>query len=239
MKKIEPLQLQRLIDGRLADREISEIVQHAQENPGLWQQIGSAFVEDRVFRTAIGQFGEETGGIVNPVELAKKSDPPATQASPAKTGSVLAIAASLMAALTAGLIAGWYLERAQTGLPVAGTNPETPEVEQLADRGSSPGNLTPMPEMNQVADVEPDYHLQLRNADGSEMLSSEVPLYTLSNAKRIGYSLDQNRLPDEAFSIAIDSGYGLNQQMHYISGVLSDGRQFIVPVRTIHLSQGQ
>ncbi|MEM7453587.1 MAG: hypothetical protein AAF456_04450 [Planctomycetota bacterium] len=239
MKRLEQLHLQRLIDGRLDDREISEIVRDAQDHPELWQQIGSAFVEDRVFRTAIGLFGEEPLQNSSPVELAKKSDPPAAQTNRLRAGSALAIAASLLVALTAGLVAGWYMNRGTNETRLAAPSPENRADEMLADNSPDNDQLTATPQMNQVVDVQPDYHLQLQNADGNEMLTSEVPLYTFNNAKRIGYTFDQNNLPDEAYSIAVNSGYGLDERIDYMSGVLSDGRRFIVPIRTLKLSHGQ
>lgn len=238
MKTIEPLQLQRLIDGRLADREISDIVRDAQQHPQMWQQIGSAFVEDRVFRTAIGQFAEEPAPPSREVGLAKKSDPPAATAPFSGKLRGLVMAALLLIALTAGLIGGWYFSSMQGAVRLADVPADDSPRLSAADNGLTPDESAQQPEMNPV-NYEPDYHLQLQNADGSEMLDSEVPLYTLGNARRIGYSLDQNRVPDELVSRAIDSGYDLDQSLHYISGTLSDGRRFIVPVRTVHLSSGQ
>ena len=91
-----------------------------------------------------------------------------------------------------------------------------------------------------LVDYRPDYHLELQDANGNPYFGSEVPLYSAANAQRAGIRLDQpSQIPSEFVDRVNRNGYGIRQNLNYISGRLNDGRQFVVPVRTINLSPGQ
>ncbi len=264
---IDPLLLQRLIDGQLNSASISELVDRAEQNPGLWRDIGSSFIEDRIFRDAFCDYADEpdsktaqpeTG--ITPALLSADTDQPTgsrdTVDSNRRNRSGAGwpvLAATMLIALTGGLLGGRYwqsqsgsslgeVSHAGTGHSQTSDGSVQPEVDSDLDQepatGTADENYSPeQPGFTLVNN--PDYRLDLVDASGQPMLGGEVPLYTVQNARQMNYRVDDNQIPDQLLARAADRGYQCDQQIHYVSGTLADGREFIVPIRTLNISSGR
>ena len=233
MQSFDPIYLQRLVDGELDRPGTRKLLEMAEANPHLWREMASSFVENQLWRHDFQQMHRDDS--TNGFKPATKHE--GQSHSSLKIPYWFSLAAGVLLALTAGLLIG----RNSGGLtddghsPVANKSPVSPDG-QLADL-QPPNEATTK---QTLVDYRPDYHLELQDANGNPYFGSEVPLYSASNAQRAGIRLDQpSQIPSEFVDRVKRNGYGIQQNLNYISGRLNDGRQFVVPVRTINLSAGQ
>lgn len=228
MQSFDALKLQRLVDGELERAETRELLKLAEENPLLWRDMASAFVENQIWQS---EFGRDA--LDNPVGLKRREESNngnSTKAFP----FWLSMAAGMMVALTAGWIIGQGGVFSGSDNTIAATN--QPSNQGLVTADQTPSIDTP--ERTLVS--YPDYHLSLEDQNGNRYLDSEIPLYNISNANRAGIRFDQpTDIPSDFLERVQRTGYGVNENIQFISGQLNDGRQFYVPVRTINLSPGQ
>ena len=229
----DPSQLQRLIDGELSAVEIRKLFETAEQHPSQWRTIASEFAEDQLFRRQFETMIDDVDSKpVKPVAPVKETS---SQAMPLV--GKLALAASLAVAGLVGYLVG-------SDGPIA--TPENPASKNMIannDPNDSPA-VTP------VTDLQPEYRMELLTPEGESM--NEVDLYRYDDLHRLvenrggdvgkGVSL-RDVLPKSAFSQEarrrlIESGYDVNESTNFFSGRLQDGRQFVVPVRSIRFDQG-
>ena len=209
MKQIDPLQLQRLVDGELNAQQVQHVLTEAQSSPEQWQEIAVGFVESQLWNRAFlnqsngvsvptGVGGKTDSGIDpidSPVQVA--SDVPVVAKhstekkvdlnSPRATSfSWLVLAASLFAAAAIGFMLSQIQHRnlpensiAQVVPPA--TNPLVPKSNDLiAVNAKSPGSQD-QPQITQA-----DYHLEVPPENLGELGSAgtvpPVPLIAVSNA---------------------------------------------------------
>jgi len=129
--------------------------------------------------------------------------------------------------------------------PMATVDDPTPTNNLIADNdsaGSSERLLTPV-------DLQPEYRMELLTPDG-ESIDGEVDLYRYNDLNQLVRRDGDDRkvtlsdfMPPSGFSAEArqrlsQSGYEINESTNYMSGRLQDGRQFVVPVRSIRFDQG-
>ena len=228
--KIDPEQLQRLIDNELSAVEIRELYSTARQHPSQWQTIACAFAEDQLFSREFETLAEPIDP--KPVKpIVSKTE----KASPNSMSLVnkLAIAASLT---VAGLMG--YMIGSDGPMP-----DESPRTNMIASNDStSPSPVTSV-------DLQPEYRMELLTPDG-EAVGGEVDLYRFDDLHRLVSDGNGDRkvtlndiLPPSGFSQEDRhrlnrSGYEINESTNFVSGRLQDGRQFVVPVRSIRFDQG-
>ena len=224
---MEPIQLQRLVDGELSFEETQRILQFAESNPDFWRLIASSFVENQVWQS---KFCDQH-------ELAHDSDQRSKHSQAAGGHSRhpsmgwLALAASLLLAVSIIFL-------------LTGPGP--------ADHGAVPALLAgnqSEPIRNAVVDSDPQlddlnqrpavYHrVQVEDPTGHQYVNSDVPLYSVDPSELQKF-VSKDYLPEDVRQRAADSGYGLQQNIRFLSGRLNDGRRFVIPVRKYSFFQGQ
>lgn len=234
---IDPDELQRLIDGELPANEVRSLLEKAEQDPSQWRTIGCAFVEDQLFQK---QFESLTKDIdpkmLEPVKTTPTKSVPKEITRSGSFGLVqkLAIAASFA---VAGLVG--YLMGSDGRLQ---TSDQTANSTMIASDDSANRTLTPV-------DLQPEYRMELLTSDG-EAIDGEVDLYRYNDLHRLVGNNSSDRsvtlkdvLPPSGFTPEARkrlsrSGYDVNESTDYMSGRLQDGRQFVVPVRSIRFDQG-
>jgi hypothetical protein len=256
MKSIDPLLLQRLVDGELDPPQIQQILADATTAPEQWQEIAVGFVENQTWDRAFQSF--ESGNSTLPTAAdavaadERVADEDAIRQTKPSSGSIhrrsrpswLVLAASLLAAATIGYMVNHIQNR---DLPSSNLAKETLEPSEPLLASKIPDSQTPNPQMT-PAMLQPDYHLEvpqdneyLRDVMAAGPVAP-VPLYRIGNAEQLKL-LNQQRapakLPPEILQDLAGSGYQMQQDIDFISGRLDDGRSFVVPVRTIRFVPGQ
>lgn len=232
---IDPLNLQRMIDGELDRQQIQAMLKSADDQPESWREIAIAFVEDQIWKQ---EFQSGDSGRFN--KVAMKSDvltdrDESNHRTLALLGRWGALAACLLVAVGIGYWSGLEQTNNRSGdnsttiadaVPILTTN----QIASSVDTATSG--------LNQVS-YRPDYHMQLNDPNGKSLLNSEIPLYEYEHAKKIGYDMRTEAIPSDLQQELLNRGYQLNQDLNYVSGRLEDGREFVVPIRTINMVPGQ
>jgi len=241
--KIDSQQLQRLVDGELSTDEIRTMLTVADLNPEHWRDIACAFTEDQIFAK---QFESLTAHIdPKPVAPAKPTNAIVRETKPASQSMPLvkrwAIAASLAVAGIVGYMVG-------SDGPMA-----TPEglvsTDMIAKNNSDSEPQIARTAPSTPVDLQPEYSIELLTPDG-ESVDGEVDLYQYNDLYQFVESGGEDRkvtlsdfMPASGFTAEArqrlsQSGYEINESTNYMSGRLQDGRQFVVPVRSIRFDQG-
>ncbi len=243
MKTIDPLQLQRLVDGELSVEQTQRLLHEANESPDQWREIAVGFVENQTWNHAF-QLPEldlvpvVASQPINEISNAK----PTTSRHAGSNLSWLVMAASLVAAAAIGYMFSEIQSRNLPG-PIAVSETLAPRpllanlpTEQLHDDAH--------PQMTQA-----DYHLELPAEQLGELGSAgplkPVPLYAVDNPEQLRRLNELSRwqstpaVSDEVLRQLVGSGYQMKQDVDYVSGQLEDGRSFVVPIRTIRFAAGQ
>ncbi len=256
MKSIDPLLLQRLVDGELDSPQIQQILTEATAAPEQWQEIAVGFVENQAWGRAFESVESEIStrhAAPAPVAADERvSDKDTIRKSKMAPNSIqrrsmpswLILAASLLAAATIGYMANQIQNR---NLPSSKLAKETLEPTEPLLAKVHPDSQTGIPQMT-PAMLEPDYHLEvpqdneyLRDVMAAGPVAP-VPLYRIGNAEQLKQFNQQRspaKLPPEILQDLAGSGYQMQQDLNFISGRLDDGRSFVVPVRTIRFVPGQ
>ena len=252
MKPIDPLQLQRLVDGELDDKQVQRILIDAKAEPDHWRDIAVGFVESQTWSRAFMDEGAEnvdpvfasinSAGSMKPADSIESVSSKPTDSHHSSSFSWLVMAASLLAAATIGYMVNQIQNRNLPTVPIADNDNQAITEPLIAD--NSVNNV--QPKMT-PADYRPaDYHLEVPEEHLGDLVSAgpvpPVPLYTVNNAEQLNQFSQQRTppaLPPEVLEQLSGSGYQMEQAVSFISGRLDDGRSFVVPVRTIEFVPGQ
>ncbi len=233
MQKFEPKQLQRLVDGELDRTAVQSMLKTADANPQHWRELAVGFIEDQMF--------QQEFNTIEQLESAQRSEAAPVNAPPQQQPFVLnrwiAIAAGILLGLTVGYVVSIVNGPRDNDVQANSVSPDdqgSPDLDgMLADK-------TPGIDSNPVVSYRPDYHMNLQSPAGDEMLSSEVPLYNEAKARELGYEMNRPvEISGDMARWMKQSGYEMEQKIDYISGKLDDGRQFVIPIRTIRMHAGQ
>ncbi len=215
--QVDEIRLQRLVDGALDDDERREFLVGLDSAPELWREVALAFVEDQILRSELCA----TRSSQDVADTARRG----TRISPVPAALiVLAIAASLLAMLGVGFRWGqWQVDSPMPpGMPpivnASETDRKTEDVP--ITRGESPAPESP-------------YRLVLARQDGETV---ELPVYERAQVAEMSWgSTDTSRLQRLNETLG-QRGYRADMRTEYLSGRLDDGRQIVVPWRTVSLS---
>jgi hypothetical protein len=244
-------QLQRLVDGELDTESIRSIIAMAEGHPNRWRSIACAFVEDQMFSRQFEQLANDRFEEAVALPSVKSASLPDGSGNSVDIESrnfrqplVVRQLAFVASVAVAGLIG--YLLAGQSNAPSTDINSPGSGVEIANSNPSEPvqRQLTP-------ANLEPEYRMELLTPDG-ESINGEVDLYRYDDLRNFvdadgpipaGRQVLNNVMPESGISdedrIRLGrSGYEINESTKYVSGRLQDGRQFVVPVRSIRFDRG-
>ncbi len=212
MNPIDPLQLQRLVDGELDNAETQELLRQAEQMPEQWQEIATGFVENQIWNRAFqanpksaptsdskfdsnlqAAFESETDSQhdLNP-ELAVNQN--STHGSNQSNFSWWVMAASILAAVSIGYMASQIQNGSVSSVdPVSSgglaANSNSPDVRNLQSNGPRNGLVNPAQSKITPAKLDAPYHLEVpENSEQFGKLpggSTTVPLFTISNQAQL------------------------------------------------------
>jgi hypothetical protein len=217
---IEPLQLQRLVDGELSSTERLEMLHKLDASPAAWRQVALAMLEEQDF---VKQFGSrshppvrEHQPIVHAVNQPFISE--VQSSTPTPTGKrripsiwVPALAASVL------MLFGFSAGRFWNG----GVSPTGEGRDIAANR--------PSMDMDTYEKSLPYADLRVPASD------RDIPIY---NANEIDptYVLARQAKEVELINNRLrQSGYEIDMRQQYMTGQLRDGRQVVVPIQQVGL----
>ncbi len=184
--------------------------------PELWREVALAFVEEQVLRAELGaprRLQDAADAVV------VKPSSPAT-VSPA---IVLAIAVSLLVVFGVGFRWGqWQAE------PLTPSNP--PRIATSGDGNREAVDVEPP--RGESLDPAPAYRLMLAHQGGEAV---ELPVYERSQIGDLPWDLADMGRFKQFNETLVQRGYRADMQTEYLSGRLEDGRQIVVPYRTVSL----
>jgi hypothetical protein len=260
MNPIDPLQLQRLVDGELSAQQVRTVLTEAQLSPEQWEEIAVGFVENQLWNQAFltqstdasanGSQSNELKSLA--VQVAEKTTNQklnhGINEKVSGSKSWLVMAASLVAAAAIGFMLSQIQQRslpqdslAEVETPASNLIPDTRGL--IADNSRGNDLIEDTPQITQA-----DYHLEVPPEKLGELGSAgpvpPVPLISVSNEKDLKnlnlFSQQQAQVvTPEMLKRLTGSGYQLKQDVDLISGRLEDGRAFFVPLRTIRFVSGQ
>ena len=256
---LDPLEVQRLVDGEQNAESHRRILNMAEQNPDCWREIALAFLEDQQFRLAMQNRLSETAlipGLETPTpgqekqHLAPSRKPDALQANWVRFFAISTVVLlSCFIGFQIGQSGSSPIERTVAGKspvgergiqaePADGMNPGAGMklVDQTSVREDSmppdPMNTTEQYVRNaSMADLQ-NANISLEDAQGNQM---SLPMVDFQQGQRY---INQ-RVPEQMRARLLDSGYNVNENIRYISGRLSDGRQIVLPVKSYRFSLGQ
>lgn len=225
MSLIEPILLQRLIDGELDVSHVQSLLKDADQEPAMWKEIATAFVEDRLWQNSFADDliddQLEAKSVTSTSTDTAVDLPKPVMMNRRNLTKWLSMAAAVLIACSLGYLIGngdmLNSNTDQNAIAVGGTS-----VGAKANKAS----------------YIPDYRMQLEQS-GLTGLKREIPLYKSSRAKELGLSLEPDSISDELHRRLTRSGYGLEQNVRYFSGQMSDGQRFVVPIRRIQFTPNQ
>jgi hypothetical protein len=242
-QRIDETRLQRLVDGALNEYERQEFLVGLEGQPELWREVALAFVEEQIWQREIAglQHGDEQrrpaeenipagGRRVSPgLPAASRRDAAAGRRS---WVTVLALSVSLFAMLAAGFQLGGWRSRSQ--------NVAAPVVEQLGGDDSrtgtrsvdSPDSETPGSSWRGADNLASDYRIVWPHEEGQVV---EMPLIEESQFDTNSWEHGDPMIVEELNKRLRRRGYRADWQTEYLTGRLDDGRQLVVPYRTVSL----
>lgn len=187
MKSIDPLQLQRLVDGELNDSEIQSVLGDADSIPHQWRDIAIGYIENQLWCKAFhsGEAADSNSlnsakSAISAVITSEQAGASDTDRSPTPASALekhlrssasagrpfgfswLIMAASLLVAGTIGYMANQIANR--TIPPTVADNVQPPSVDDSLPgpmiAQNSPSTNVPQPEITPIS-LKPDYHLEV------------------------------------------------------------------------------
>ena len=255
---IDALEIQRLVDAELSAEQIRALLIDAEDDPRAWRLIALGFIENQIWQQTFTSI--DAGEIIEPLRDA--IDRPGTLSSPHSRSSgppsadhpgrtfptfpLWGIALGLLISLGLG-----YLIGSRPGQRGEVQHASTTTLDQNRSAGrslgidlqnesidSKPATSQPDRAITQVS-YRPEYRIRLLDDQGNPV-DAEIPLYTPAEAHELDYQWPSDEIPDELEQLWSDAGYYVDQQLDFLSGKLdADGRRFIVPIRTLKLTQAQ
>jgi hypothetical protein len=253
--QIDPIQLQRLIDGECRPADVRAILLAAKTDPACWEQISLALLEDRTWQCKL-QTPADSAVLDQPsmatfsqtesqdTKVASSNLSPSHRAAPFYS-TLYSTSLLNWVAMAASLIVVAFL-----GYSIGQQNKNTPaadpqlSVARVHDDNPGLGGDIASPQTT-LASLKPDYRMQLPAVDpqtyGYLQPSGDVPMYVVRSMDQ-WRQLDQPQQfefsPEELAELNL-RGIGLQKDFNVISGKFDDGRVFVVPIRSIRLAPWQ
>jgi len=256
MNSIDPLKLQRLIDGELDSSDVQEILREASDSPKQWEAIATGFVENQIWSQAVCTDANPesmTNGFSVPqnssdlVEVKKNK----TGVPPRIGFPWQALVASMMLAAMLGYginqVQNRGIGKVEPLNSIVDNESLKPRMQIQTPKQSIPDAVVAQNEdESEPGFTQANYHFEIPkdNERLNELVGQPgepVPLYRVENAQQ-WQAINRKRnkaLPPELIKRFTGSGYQMMQDVELISGKLGDGRTFVIPVQTIRFLPNQ
>ena len=211
MKSIDPVQLQRLIDGELDCSEIKSLVSQLDDSSDSWRTVATGFIEDRMFKSQFDAI-EREGAPQLPLRNQSDTTPTSLPYS-----WLLSLAASALLTLSIGMLIG--AQQFGNGDSPGSTTPVNTAANSLASTDANPQTTNPAV-----------YRMQLQDDQGNQFMETDLPFYPVANWNDVRQH-QFKEYPAEMRNRVLNSGYDMQQDTRYLRGRLNDGRHFVIPIR--------
>ncbi len=241
------LELQRLADGELDQRRVSDLLRLAENRPGIWREMALVFVEQQAMGRALSQFVGDTSspapedGEVLPAGTAMSAancdwGSGTTPAKPVFWMSANVFWLSAAAALLLVMPLGYWLG-IQQGAQFA--HQLVNHVDRSVPLASVEAPVNNVPPVISTADrlqqVVAPYKIRLVSENGEPLVDEEIPLIPHTLAVEMGLRLPQIEIPEVIQVEYRQAGLELQPRVRLLSGRMNDGRQVVVPVQDLTL----
>lgn len=226
-QQIDEIRLQRLVDGDLGENERHAFLAGLDEQPELWREVALAFVEEQVWRNEIAGDGH-----CNHATIGKAQNVAPVRTAGRPWVAALALSVSLIVMLVVGFQLGGWQSRSQN---VAG-----PIVDQTGgdeNRTDSQVVDSPIPETredlgSEIDSLESDFRIMLPHDEGQLV---EMPLFEASEFDTASWESGDPMIVETLNRGLSRRGYRADWRTDYLTGRLDDGRQVVLPYRTVAL----
>jgi hypothetical protein len=225
-QRIDESCLQRLVDGALSEGERREFLVGVDQRPELWREVALAFVEEQIWRHEIAaalRCGDADECKSRPVRRAAASK---------RTWSMVsALAIGLLAMLAVGFQLGrWQSRSHQVAAPMvehAGSGESENDAHAVTPDPKSPESPLQDPD-----DQSPEYRIMLPQVEGQIV---DLPIYDESQIDTASWEGERPVIVEVLNERLSRRGYRADWQTRFLTGRLDDGRQVVVPWRTVSL----
>jgi hypothetical protein len=225
-QRIDEIGLQRLVEGTLDESERRAFLVDVDRRPEWWREVALAFVEEQIWRQEIAGMQPDSSAEHN-----CRTHPAPAAARGRSWGGAIALALSLFAALAVGFQLGHVRAPAVTeaarGVEQSEENQHEKETQGI--------DAAPESESRPAAEAEylaSDFRLLLPHEGGQ---SVEMPVYDESQVDVASWANAEPVLIETLNRRLSRRGYHADWQTEYLTGRLEDGRQLVVPMRTVSL----
>ncbi len=235
MSAIEPVEIQRLVDGELSFEQTQWLLQRAEAQPESWRLIASSFVENQIWQS------EFFDGDSSELAVAEKKRFSRATSFGIEASRWISLAALVMLSATIGAVVARYTVSptgaTSNSLVVNdGSHGESISEENLGEY-ESPQTLVRNDGNDDGFNKVPLYQFEVEDALGNSVVDSQVPLYSGRHNGIENWLKDLER-SDHAIP-APRSGYRMDRNIRYFRGRMNDGRDLIIPVRNYRYAPGQ
>lgn len=251
---MDPIQLQRLVDGELDSTEVQQLLVMAKQNPEEWQRIAMGFIEDQSWQKTF--FDTETAiSESSETELLPSNfnvDLP-EQRAPSHGPSWLAIAVAVLVATGIGVMLGqsngYNSPSNQGSLATNGSLDGSSELSGDSNQRQSSDSLERSLVGSDSDDEMPtfqnaDYYMQVPTdnpAFAGLDQANEVPIYRVKNANEwaeLNRKHNRDNLSPSLIESMRGAGYRMDKNVEFVSGQNANGQQVVVPIQTIRFLPG-
>jgi hypothetical protein len=197
---------ERLVDGELSREEYAALLNSLDQDPDGWRQCALAFLESQALAE---EFGSVRRTLDRPPPSPLEKQPTLATRDWQRPLYLLAIAASFLAALSAGLVAPRFFP----------TGEQEPSIT---------GNFQP-PSRHEVLKVG-DVRLVMDGGDGQPIDAGRVPVYEAGQNLDELLQADQQAISPLLMEVFQRNGFEIQHQPQYVPAPLEDGRQLVVPL---------
>jgi hypothetical protein len=220
----EDRQFDRLVDGELSEAQRRELLCRLDHQPDGWRRCALAFLEAQCWK-------QELQTVARPVTRPRRAAPqPRPQSTwTGRIGTVLAIAASLLIALTLGI-------QLKTSGLLGGRQPAGNVV--TIDHGSQPPGLDlrvaqqPAPGMKRPPTMDPGrwQMVNLTLPEGPEGRAETIQLPAMERESFDPQWAEGAAVPAQILQAIKQSGHQIETRRELVPIEMQDGRRLVVPV---------
>lgn len=230
----DDLLFDRLADGELSESERRELLAGLDREPGAWRRCALAFLEAQSWRQELGGLRQEAGPQAEEPRRFHSGVSRRTPRLPRYGGTLLAMAASFLAALWLGSMIdeardtprpGTAGPRQLAGVEDGRTTVEAPRPEGIsaeapaqADRGSGPWEVVTVSVPEGLQGIEGPIRLPAlaRDRFDEQWLRNLPPV-----------------VPDDVVGALKRTGHEVRQRREWLPLRMQDGRQLVVPIDNV------